>query len=439
MVKRLERKINTRILLPMKLFMGQEKSGGIVLGISVLLALLLVNSSFPGEYFEFFGQHFGFAFNGETYLDYNLHHWIDDGLMALFFFVVGLELKREFIGGELANPRNTILPIGAAIGGMMVPALIYLALNMGSVTANGWGIPMATDIAFALGVVYLLGKRIPTSVKVFLATLAIVDDLGAVLVIAFFYTSEISLVSLAVGFGFLLLMFTANKLGVKNVMFYFVVGLLGVWTAFLLSGIHATIAAVLAAFTIPADSKINESVYLQRMKKQFNRFKEAEPNDVRTLEEDQVEILLRIREDATAAIPPLQRLEHRLAPFVTFVILPIFALSNAGISFADINLSELFSTNVVTGVTFGLLLGKPIGIVFSTLLLAKMRLAPLPATLTLRRLIGLGFLAGIGFTMSMFVSTLAFTADTMLVQAKIGIFSASIMGGIIGFLLLRRA
>ena len=439
MVKRLERKINTRILLPMKLFMGQEKSGGIVLGISVLLALLLANSSFSGEYLEFFGQHFGFAFNGETYLDYNLHHWIDDGLMALFFFVVGLELKREFIGGELANPRNTILPIGAAIGGMMVPALIYLALNMGSVTANGWGIPMATDMAFALGMVYLLGNRIPTSVKVFLATLAIVDDLGAVLVIAFFYTSEISLVSLAVGFGFLLLMFTANKLGVKNVMFYFVVGLLGVWTAFLLSGIHATIAAVLAAFTIPADSKINENVYLQRMKKQFNRFKEAEPNDVRTLEEDQVEILLRIREDATAAIPPLQRLEHRLAPFVTFVILPIFALSNAGISFADINLSELFSTNVVTGVTFGLLLGKPIGIVFSTLLLAKMRLAPLPATLTLRRLIGLGFLAGIGFTMSMFVSTLAFTADTMLVQAKIGIFSASIMGGIIGFLLLRRA
>ena len=295
MVKRLERKINTRILLPMKLFMGQEKSGGIVLGISVLLALLLANSSFSGEYFEFFGQHFGFAFNGETYLDYNLHHWIDDGLMALFFFVVGLELKREFIGGELANPRNTILPIGAAIGGMMVPALIYLALNMGSVTANGWGIPMATDIAFALGVVYLLGKRIPTSVKVFLATLAIVDDLGAVLVIAFFYTSEISLVSLAVGFGFLLLMFTANKLGVKNVMFYFVVGLLGVWTAFLLSGIHATIAAVLAAFTIPADSKINENVYLQRMKKQLTRFKEAEPNDVRTLEEDQVEILLRIR------------------------------------------------------------------------------------------------------------------------------------------------
>ena len=438
MVKRLERKINTRILLPMKLFMGQEKSGGIVLGISVLLALLLANSSFSGEYLEFFGQHFGFAFNGETYLDYNLHHWIDDGLMALFFFVVGLELKREFIGGELANPRNTILPIGAAIGGMMVPALIYLALNIGSVTANGWGIPMATDIAFALGVVYLLGKRIPTSVKVFLATLAIVDDLGAVLVIAFFYTSEISLVSLAVGFGFLLLMFTANKLGVKNVMFYFVVGLLGVWIAFLLSGIHATIAAVLAAFTIPADSKINENVYLQRMKKQLTRFKEAEPNDVRTLEEDQVEILLRIREDATAAIPPLQRLEHRLAPFVTFVILPIFALSNAGISFADINLSELFSTNVVTGVTFGLLLGKPIGIVFSTLLLAKMRLAPLPATLTLRRLIGLGFLAGIGFTMSMFVSTLAFTADTMLVQAKIGIFSASIMGGIIGFLLLRR-
>lgn len=423
---------------PLKLFIGQEKSGGIVLGVSVLIALVLANSGLSEGYFEFFQQHFGFTFNGTAYLYYSLHHWINDGLMAIFFFVVGLELKREFIAGELSDVRNTILPIGAAVGGMVVPAAIYLAFNTGSAAVNGWGIPMSTDIAFALAIVYLLGKRVPVAAKVFLTTLAIVDDLGAVLVIALFYTSEISFANLFIGLCFLTAMFIANKLGVKNVIVYAILGIGGVWTAFLLSGIHATIAAVLAAFVIPADPSIDETAYLKRVRKLINRFGETEPNDVRTLEEEQVEILARITNDSTTAIPPLQLLEHYISPVVTFVIMPIFAISNAGITITGLNLSDIFSTNVAIGVACGLLIGKPIGIVLTTLLLIKLKLGTLPETLTLRRLTGLSFLASIGFTMSIFVSTLALTTNTMLTQAKIGIFAASIIGGIAGYKLLSK-
>ena len=425
-------------MLPIKLFMGREKSGGIVLILSVALAMILANSNIAESYFHFFEQEVGFIINGEPYLNYSLHHWINDGLMAMFFFVVGLELKREFIGGELADIRNTILPIGAAIGGMLVPALIFLSLNIGTPHTMGWGIPMATDIAFALGVVYLLGDKVPVSAKVFLTTLAIVDDLGAVLVIAFFYTSELSIASLLFGLGFLAVMFIGNRLGIKSLFFYAVLGIGGVWVTFLLSGIHATIAAVLAAFMIPADAKINESVYLKRMKKLTRRFEKEEPNEVRTLEEGQVDVLTHIQHDTTIAIPLLQQLEHKMSPIVTFLIMPIFAIANAGISFTDLSLSDIFSTHVALGVTLGLLLGKPIGIIGATFLMVKMRWATLPSAITRRTLIGLGMLASIGFTMSMFISTLAFTDELLMTQAKLGIFLASILGGIGGYVLLNK-
>ena len=425
-------------MLPIKLFMGREKSGGIVLILSVALAMLLANSNIAESYFHFFEQEVGFIVNGEPYLNYSLHHWINDGLMAMFFFVVGLELKREFIGGELADIRNTILPIGAAIGGMIVPALIFLSLNIGTTQTMGWGIPMATDIAFALGVVYLLGDKVPASAKLFLTTLAIVDDLGAVLVIAFFYTSELSIASLLFGLGFLAVMFIGNRLGIKSLFFYAVLGIGGVWVTFLLSGIHATIAAVLAAFMIPADAKINESVYLKRMKKLTRRFEKEEPNEVRTLEEGQVDVLTHIQHDTEIAIPLLQQLEHKMSPIVTFLIMPIFAIANAGISFTDLSLSDIFSTHVALGVTLGLLLGKPIGIIGATFLMVKMRWATLPSAITRRTLIGLGMLASIGFTMSMFISTLAFTDELLMTQAKLGIFLASILGGIGGYVLLNK-
>ena len=425
-------------MLPIKLFMGREKSGGIVLILSVALAMILANSNIAESYFHFFEQEVGFIVNGEPYLNYSLHHWINDGLMAMFFFVVGLELKREFIGGELADIRNTILPIGAAIGGMIVPALIFLSLNIGTPQTMGWGIPMATDIAFALGVVYLLGDKVPVSAKVFLTTLAIVDDLGAVLVIAFFYTSELSIASLLFGLCFLAVMFIGNRLGIKSLFFYAALGIGGVWVTFLLSGIHATIAAVLAAFMIPADAKINESVYLKRMKKLTRRFEKEEPNEVRTLEEGQVDVLTHIQHDTEIAIPLLQQLEHKMSPIVTFLIMPIFAIANAGISFTDLSLSDIFSTHVALGVTLGLLLGKPIGIIGATFLMVKMRWATLPSAITRRTLIGLGMLASIGFTMSMFISTLAFTDELLMTQAKLGIFLASIFGGIGGCVLLNK-
>ena len=425
-------------MLPIKLFMGREKSGGIVLILSVTLAMILANSNIAESYFHFFEQEVGFIVNGEPYLNYSLHHWINDGLMAMFFFVVGLELKREFIGGELADIRNTILPISAAIGGMIVPALIFLSLNIGTPQTMGWGIPMATDIAFALGVVYLLGDKVPVSAKVFLTTLAIVDDLGAVLVIAFFYTSELSIASLLFGLGFLAVMFIGNRLGIKSLFFYAALGIGGVWVTFLLSGIHATIAAVLAAFMIPADAKINESVYLKRIKKLTRRFEKEEPNEVRTLEEGQVDVLTHIQHDTEIAIPLLQQLEHKMSPIVTFLIMPIFAIANAGISFTDLSLSDIFSTHVALGVTLGLLLGKPIGIIGATFLMVKMRWATLPSAITRRTLLGLGMLASIGFTMSMFISTLAFTDELLMTQAKLGIFLASILGGIGGYVLLNK-
>lgn len=436
MTSKYKQRINSGIVTPLQQFIRREKSAGIILGLSVVAALALANSPWSDAYFHFFEHRLGFLVDGEPYLDYSLHHWINDGLMSMFFFVVGLELKREFIGGELADPRHTLLPIGAAVAGMLVPALIYTALNAGTPAASGWGIPMATDIAFSLAIVYVLGDRVPLAAKVFLTTLAIVDDLGAVVVIALFYTSEISLVNLGVGVAFLALMLSANKLGVKNVVFYGIIGIGGVWTAFLMSGIHATIAAVLAAFAIPADARLPEAEYLKRAAAHLRDFAGMRPNGVATLDEEQVEVIARMRDDTRDAIPPSQRLEHAMHPFVSFVVMPVFALANAGVSFGGLDADAVFSTWVAPGVALGLLAGKPLGIVLSVLLLTRMGVTR-PAGLTLRRIVGLGFLASIGFTMSMFISTLAFTDATMLLQAKLGIFAASIAGGAIGYRLLK--
>lgn len=425
-----------KITEPIQRFVKQEKSGGIVLGISVLAALYLANSPWSDEYFHFLENKIGIVFNDVSFLKYSLHHWINDGLMAIFFFVIGLELKREIVAGELSNPRKALLPIGAALGGMLIPAIIYFSLNPTGEASNGWGIPMATDIAFALGVLHFLGKRIPLSLKVFLTALAIVDDLGAVLVIAFFYTSEISIQSLLVGLGFVLVMFIGNKMGIRNILFYAIIGIVGVWIAFLLSGVHATIAAVLAAFVIPANVGIKENIFIERIRNSINKFKDILPNDKVTLTDEQIHQLEIIKKDTNCAIPPLQRLEHAMHPIVTFIVLPIFALANAGVS-VNVDVQELFSTNVALGVSLGLLAGKVIGIVGITWLLVKLRIAPFPEGMNLRNLFGISFLASIGFTMSLFISSLAFTDEIIITQAKIGIFTASIIGGIVGFFILR--
>lgn len=428
---------NRKIFLPAMQFMRQEKSGGIVLAVAVVIALALANSPWHENFAHFFEHHLGFVVDSTPYFNFSIAHWINDGLMSLFFFVVGLELKREFIGGELRDIRKVVLPVGAAIMGMLVPAGIFLALNFGTEVSGGWGIPMATDIAFALALVYMLGDRVPLSAKVFLTTLAIVDDLGSVIVIALFYTSNISVSSIAVGVAFLLIMFIANKMGVKSVLFYGMLGVCGVWTAFLMSGIHATIAAVLAAFMIPADSKIPEATFIARMRRQLRLFEKADSNDVRTLEHEQVEIIAQVKSEAINALPPLQRLEHGMHPFVSFVIMPIFALANAGVNFVEMDMASIFSNNVTLGVMLGLLLGKPIGVVASVWILVKLGIGKRSASMTWRRFIGLGFLASIGFTMSMFVTSLAFTDPALHVQAKVGIFAASILGGVIGYRLLK--
>jgi len=432
-------KINKKLVMPTLMFMRQEKSSGIVLGIAVIIALLLANSPWREQYFEFFEHHLGFVFDGRPYFNFSLEHWINDGLMSLFFFVVGLELKREFIGGELREIKKVVLPVGAAILGMLIPAAIYLSFNIGTSVAHGWGIPMATDIAFALAVLQLLGNRVPVSAKVFLTTLAIVDDLGSVVIIALFYTTEISFASLAIGFVVLAVMLVGNRLGVKSVWFYGVLGIGGVWVAFLTSGIHATISAVLAAMVIPADARIPEATFLARIKKLTRQFENAAPNDVRTLEPEQVEILARVQADSAKATPPLQRLEHGLHPFVAFLVMPIFALANAGVSFVDLDFDTVLSNGVAIGVMVGLLVGKPVGIVFAVWVCERLGLGKRSRGMTWQRIIGLGFLAGIGFTMSMFVTMLAFNSPEHAIQSKIGIFAASILGGIVGYMCLRKS
>ncbi|WP_310991397.1 Na+/H+ antiporter NhaA [Aequorivita marina] len=428
-----------RIKKPFVRLMKEEKSASLVLGISILVAFVLANSPWHEQYHHFFEHEFGFQFDGKPYLEYSISEWINDGLMAMFFFVVGLELKREIVAGELSDIRKAMLPIAAAIGGMIVPALIYFALNPVGAVNTGWGIPMATDIALALGVIYLLGNRVPIALKVFLTALAIVDDIGAVLVIAFFYTSSISFLNLAVGFGFLLLMFIGNRMGVRSIIYYAIIGIVGVWTAFLLSGIHATIAAVLAAFMIPAEVRIKETIYISRIKKHLLQFTRSDPNDqVPTVTSEQLEILGRVNADTKRAMPPLQRLEHAMVPFVNFIVLPIFALANAGVTVFNIEVEKLFNTNVALGVVLGLLLGKLIGIVGFSWLAVKLKISSFPKGMNLKSLAGLALLASIGFTMSLFITQLAFTHEEFKTQAKIGIFVASIFGGVVGYLILKR-
>jgi NhaA family Na+:H+ antiporter len=428
-----------QIVFPIQRFIQHEKSGGIVLAISVIIAMILANSPLEHFYHDFFESIFiGIHVNGQTYFNYNIHHWINDGLMSIFFFVVGLELKREMVAGELSNIKKAMLPIGAALGGMLVPAIIYFLLNPTGEAQNGWGIPMATDIAFALGVLFILGNRIPLTLKIFLTALAIVDDLGAVLVIALFYTDQISILNLSIGLSFVLMMFIGNRMGVRNVFFYATLGIIGVWTSFLLSGVHATIAAVLAAFTIPIEVKIKEDPFINKIQNLLENFKKMDPNDqIPTITNEQLHILEKIKITTDDAIPPLQKLEHSMHQLVTFVIIPIFAIANAGVSL-HLDTEMLLESNVMLGVFLGLLLGKVIGVVGFTYVLVKLKIARFYEGMHFRNVLGLGFLASIGFTMSLFVTQLAFKNPDFIMQAKIGIFAASIIGGVVGYFILSK-
>lgn len=425
------------IINPISKFISKSTTGGIVLFVSAILAIFLANSQWQEGYHHLWEHKIGFYFDGNSYLNLSLHHWVNDGLMAIFFFVVGLELKREIIGGELSQPKKALLPIVAAIGGMVFPALIFTIFNFGTDASHGWGIPMATDIAFALGVLYLLGDKIPVTLKIFLTALAIVDDLGAVLVIAFFYTEEINFLALGIGFCFLAFLYICNKLGIRNIIFFAIIGILGVWLPFLLSGVHATIAAVLVAFTIPASSRIDENIFITKIQKYLKRFKDLDKTDAPTLSEDQIHVLQEIENSTEDASSPLHRLEHSMHSFVSFIVMPIFALANAGVTFSSDIITNAAS-NVTIGVASGLILGKVIGVFGVSSLMIKLKLANMPENMTNRSLFGVGLLASIGFTMSLFVTNLAFHNPEYELQAKLGIFAASLIGGILGFIILNK-
>jgi NhaA family Na+:H+ antiporter len=359
--------------------------------------------------------------------------------MALFFFTVGLEIKREIMGGELSSVKKASLPIAAAVGGMIVPAILYtIVVSQNPEYLHGWGIPMATDIAFALGLLAMLGKRVPISLKIFLTALAIADDLGAVLVIAFFYTESISVIELLYGGGFLLILIIANYLGVRRTIFYGLVGFLGVWTAFIFSGVHATIAGVLIALTIPARTKISERAYVNRLTTLTKRFKEEQPNEVTLLTENQAHIVSDIEVLNEKAHTPLQRLEHAMHPVTTYFILPLFALSNAGVHITG-SIIDLLIHPISIGIAVGLVLGKFLGITLLSKLMVRFKLASLPEGVQWKHIYGVSFLAGIGFTMSMFISELAFDVEEYKQIAKVGIMMASLIAAVIGMTILSLA
>ncbi len=429
--------IDKILINPIKRFMNNTAMSGVVLFSAVFVALVIANSPWAEGFNAFWEIEFSVGF-GESVISKSLHHWINDGLMAVFFFVVGLELKREIIGGELSQPKNAVLPLVSALGGMLVPALLYFAINSSGEASNGWGIPMATDIAFALGILYLLGDKVPLSLKIFLTALAIADDLGAVLVIAIFYTSEIDWSSLIAGGIFMIVLIVSNVMGVRNTLYYAIIGIGGVWLAFLMSGVHATIAAVLAAFTIPANVKIGERAFSERLNLLLEKFRATEPNNVPTVTPRQSYLLESIRNTTKHALTPLQRLEHAMHPLVVFVIMPIFALSNAGVDLSG-DLATQVQSPVTIGIMVGLIFGKVFGVVGFAYVMIKLKWAALPEGMNMRHLVGAGFLAAIGFTMSLFISDLAFVTPELEAQAKLGILVASVFSGLIGFLIIRWA
>ncbi|HLT86667.1 MAG TPA: Na+/H+ antiporter NhaA [Sphingobacterium sp.] len=376
----------------LKNFTDSPTSGGIILFICVLISLAIANSPLGDAFENILNTPLGFE-TASVHLRYTTALWINDGLMAIFFLLVGLEIKRELVSGELSTPRQALLPILCAFGGAIVPAGIYFAVNQGTETVSGWGIPMATDIAFALAVIAMLGKRVPASLKIFLAALAIVDDLIAILVIAIFYSAELHTIYLGYAVAILVLLFIFNRLGVRSLAFYLIPGLF-IWYFVHHSGIHATIAGVLTAMTIPLATKGGQE-------------------------------------------PPLLKLEHALTTPVNFLIVPLFALANTAIRFEEGMLEGLISPLGI-GIIVGLMLGKPVGVYLMTKLAILLRIGSMPQGASWPQIIGVGLLAGIGFTMSIFIALLSFSDDLLIAEAKFSILVASLFSGLAGYILLSR-
>ena len=408
-----------------------EASGGILLLAATAVALIWANSPWEHSYHTIWEVDVTIGF-GRTVITWSRHHWVNDGLMSIFFFLVGLEIKRELLIGELSSLRHAAFPFLAAVGGCLLPALLYLALNHGTPASDAWGIPMATDIAFALGVLALLGDRVPLSLKLFVAALAIVDDIIAVLVIAVFYTAHLNFVYLALGAFGLGISFVANVMGIRSPLIYTITGIL-VWFAVMNSGVHATIAGVLMAFTIPCRSTINKPEFVARGTRILKRFEAAVPDSA------EARSAIYSMEDLCEGVDsPLHRIEHALQPWVSFVIMPLFACSNAGVHVIG-NLLLAAKNPVSIGVALGLLMGKPFGITGFAWAAEKMKLAARPADISWNHIFAASWLCGIGFTMSLFIAELALSQESVLNLAKIGTLAASILAGCIGAFFLLRA
>ena len=414
-------------------FLHSQVTGAFILIGATAIALIWANSQWGQFYYDLSHTYMGVRF-GEWEFKLTLSHWIKDGLMAIFFFVVGLEIKREIVVGELSSVDKAMLPVCAAIGGAVVPAGIYAVINMGSGTIAGWGIPMATDIAFALGVLSMFGSRVPLGLKVFLTALAIADDLIAVAAIAVFYTPDLDVSTLLMSVIPLIFMIIFSRLGVRATWVYTTLAFI-VWLGVLGSGVHATIAGVLVAMVIPVRPVIDPQELIDSTAKILQDIDGAD-NSRDALIHDEVRRarISQLSLTVEDAIPPAIALENRLHPFQSFVILPLFALFSAGVAFSPENLAG-FPNEVELGVILGLVVGKPLGVLIASLLVIKVVKIELRG-ITLGQLIGAGCLDGIGFTMSIFISELAYTNETFIDQAKVGILIASIAAGIIGAIVL---
>lgn len=425
-----------KVATPFEDFLHAQTTTGIVLMLMTILALVLANSPLSEAYVDFF--HMKINLNiGSWGLSHSIHHWINDGLMAIFFFIIGLEIKREVLFGELSNIKVAILPILAAIGGMVFPALIYFYINYGTVGAEGWGIPMATDIAFAISALVLLGKRVPAALVTFLVALAIVDDLGAVLVIAIFYTDTINLVALSLSGIMFLVMVSFNRFGIRRVLPYLVVGLF-MWFFMLESGVHATIAGVIAALTIPSKPNRSPVTFIDDTKKLMDEYAKYPVATDHVMHEKQKVILFNIKDKIDSVGSLASKLEHDLHLPVALLVIPLFALANAGISIDFSSIGNTIIEPVSLGIIAGLIIGKVIGIFGISWLAIKLKIAKLPENTRMSQIFGVSFLGGIGFTMSIFVAELAFLNNPNLIfQAKIGILCASLVAGLFGYFWLK--
>jgi NhaA family Na+:H+ antiporter len=422
------------ITKPINQFIKLETSSSIVLFSATVAALIIANSPFGDQFLNFWKNYITFSLPGFE-LSKPIYKWINDGLMAIFFFLIGLEIKREILSGELSHVKKASLPLFAAIGGMIVPAVLFTFLNKGNAGGEGWGIPMAADIAFSLGILTLLGNRVPTGIKIFLMAFAIIDDLGAVLVIAFFYSSNLIWANIFIGLAIVVVLALLSKFNYYSKYLFFIGGLI-VWILFLKSGIHATIAGVLMALTIPLRRKTDTRSFYNRGKAILDEFlKECSLQEEKTvLTKKQLHAIDELEELTENTTSPLQHNEHQLHGWVSYLIMPIFAFANAGVVFkfsGDTNLA--LSSNIA----FSMIVGNFIGIFSFSWLAIKFNIAELPENVNFKQLAGVSFLGGLGFTMSLFINGLAYTDTVLIDSAKMGILFGSILAGLLGYIFIR--